>query len=107
MITIKLNYYNLREQAFKYEQKRLREVQASQDKLIDEYLAGFFLFKKPTRIEAGIHLSKDSRMWQRVQYLAKEATEEYCKIRTACNLSEDGLVEVDADTVYRIFGDTQ
>lgn len=107
MITIKINYYKLREAAFKYQQKRLREIQEAQHELVDEYLARFFLFKKPSRFEAAQWLEKNCRRWYRIQWLAKDVTEEYLKIRTACNLAEDGIVEVDAETVYRIFGDVQ
>jgi hypothetical protein len=108
MITIKLNYYKLREAAFKYEQTLLKEIQAEQNKLVDKYLTGFFLFRKPSRFEAMKRMDKEYRgQWQLLNHWGKEATEEYRKIRTACNLAEDGLVEIDADTVYKIFGDTQ
>jgi len=108
MITIKINSEKLREAAFKYQQKRLKEIAIEQNKLVDEYLSGFFLFKKPTRFEAMAWLDKNSLgLWPMLQYRIKDVTEEYYKIRTACNLAEDGLVEVDAETVHRIFGDVQ
>lgn len=107
MPTIKINSEKLRTAAFQYQQECLKEIQIEQNRLIDEYLSGFFLFKKPTRWEAAVHLSNNSREWSQLQWIAKDVTEEYYKIRTACNLAEDGLVEVDAETVYRIFGDTQ
>lgn len=112
MITIKLNYYKLREAAFQYQQKRLKGIQQSQERLIDEYLSGFFLFKKPTRFEAAAWLDKNSRgEWNQLHWINKQVCDEYYKIRTACNLAEDArqdsLVEVDAETAYRIFGDVQ
>lgn len=107
MLTIKVNAYEFKTAAFQYQQGRLKGIQQSQERLIDEYLSRLLLFKKPTRWEATVHLGNDSREWNQLQWIAKDVTEEYYKIRTACNLAEDGLVEVDAETAYRIFGDVQ
>ena len=108
MITIKINAEKLREAAFKYQQKLAKEIANRQNAIIDEYLSGFFLFKKPTRYEAAAWLDKNMRgEWPMLHAKMKQDMEQYKMIRTACNLSEDGIVQIDAKTAYRIFGDVQ
>lgn len=108
MLTIKINAEKLREAAFKWNQKELRNINKQQEQIIDKYLSGFFLFKKPTRHEAMAKLSfAEGFKYKLLSAKAEDVFEQYKMIRTACNLAEDGIVQINAETAYRIFGDTQ